>query len=299
LPKHTSALARLTIVALLLTGCQTAQTTAEAERPPSATVSPLQPPRLGWPGADDTGVPDGSPLHRAGSMTVTKDGTVLEGLEIHGELVIQANDVLVRSTRVRGQAGRWGIIQRQGFSGLTVQDAEIFGNGTERTQFGVLNQGGMLTVRRVDIHTISNGILTSQGLVEDSYLHDPKYFEGDHTDMIMTTGGMPPGGRLVIRGNSVINNLAQTSAIALFQDFGVVRDVLIEDNFLAGGGYALYGGEGEKGKTSSVKVVDNVFSRQVWPQSGRYGPVAYFEPDGPDNEWRGNIWDDGTPISRP
>ncbi|WP_345394536.1 hypothetical protein [Nonomuraea salmonea] len=85
-----------------------------------------------------------------------------------------------------------GILQREGRTGLTVEDTEVFGNGKQRTQFGILNQGKMITIRRVDIHTISNGISTDQGLIEDSYVHDPKYFKDDHTDMIMSTGSAAP-----------------------------------------------------------------------------------------------------------
>ncbi len=271
--------------------------TNQPTKVPSSTPKPTQtatpPPTGGFPGASTTGVPSGVSLKQSKSITVTKDGTVIDGLEVHGEINVEADDVTIRNTRLAAAPGDWGIIQRNGHSGLTVEDSEIFGDGKERTQFAILNQGADLTVRRVDIHTISNGILTEQGLVEDSYLHDPKYFSGDHTDMIMCTSGPPSGAKLVIRNNTVINTLEQTGAIALFQDFGVVRNVTVEGNFLAGGGYSLYGGAGSKGTSSNIKVVGNVFSRDVWAKGGYNGPVAYWDKNGPGNEWKDNVWEDG------
>ncbi|MGW4638065.1 DUF4082 domain-containing protein [Sphaerisporangium sp. NPDC004334] len=274
--------------------------TRQPTREPSATPKPTQtttpPPAGGFPGAGDTGVPSGVSLKDSKSITVTKDGTVIDGMEVKGEINVEADDVTIRNTRVAAAPGDWGIIQRSGHSGLTVEDTEVFGDGKQRTQFGILNQGGDLTVRRVDIHTISNGILTEQGLIEDSYIHDPKYYSGDHTDMIMCTSGPPSGAKLVIRGNTVVNTLEQTGAVALFQDFGVVRNVTVEGNFLAGGGYTVYGGAGSKGTSSNIKVVGNVFSKDVWAKGGYNGPVAYWDKGGAGNEWKNNVWEDGKTV---
>ncbi|ETK34338.1 right-handed parallel beta-helix repeat-containing protein [Microbispora sp. ATCC PTA-5024] len=287
----------------LVSGCQAATSDTggrppEKTRPaasPSARV-PASPEAREWPGPDTTGVPPGTPLRPSGSIRVTREGTVIDGLDVHGEISVEADDVTIRNTRVRGIPGWWGILQRQGFSGLTVQDVEIFGNGRERTQFGILNQGGMITVRRADIHTISNGISTEQGLIEDCYVHDPKLYKGDHIDMIMSSGPPAPGTQLIIRHNTAVNTLDQTGAISLFQDFGVVHDVTVQDNLLAGGGWSLYAGAGVKGTSSNVKVIGNVFSRKVWPKGGQAGPVAYWDAHGPGNVWQGNKWDDGRPV---
>ncbi|MBO3746962.1 hypothetical protein J5X84_12870 [Streptosporangiaceae bacterium NEAU-GS5] len=283
-------------LAVLLAGCSAATSSA----PPTPRPAPSKeasPKRLAWPGPSNTGVPDGVVLKPSGSIKVTVPGTVIEGMDVHGEIEVMADDVVVRNTRVRGVEGWWGILQRQGYSGLTVEDTEIFGNGRQRTQFGILNQGVMITVRRVDVHTISNGISTEQGLVEDSYFHDPKYYKDDHVDMIMSSGPPADGTKLVIRHNTAINTLDQTGAISLFQDFGVVRDVTVQNNLMAGGGWAFYAGAGVKGVSSNIKVIGNVFSRRVWPKGGSAGPVAYWDANGPGNEWRGNHWEDGGEVS--
>jgi hypothetical protein len=291
---------RVAVVAVLalLTGCSAATPVTVAPKTPAAISSkPASPKPLTWPGPDDTGVPAGVTLRPSGSVKVTVPGTVLDGLDVRGEIEVMADDVTIRNTRVRGIEGWWGILQRQGYSGLTVEDTEIFGNGRQRTQFGILNQGMMITVRRVDVHTISNGISTEQGLIEDSYFHDPKFYKDDHIDMIMSSGPPAEGMQLIIRHNTAINTLDQTGAISLFQDFGVVHNVTVENNLLAGGGWTFYGGAGTKGLSSNIKVIGNVFSRRVWPKGGSAGPVAYWDAKGPGNVWRGNRWEDGGEVS--
>jgi hypothetical protein len=257
-------------------------------------VSPTtsKPPSNGtFPGPGDTGVPDGVTLTKSGALEITKDGTVIDGLEVTGDITVDADNVTIKNTRVKGQSDYWGIIQRAGHTGMTVEDTEVFGNGKVRTQFGILNEGKMITIRRVDVHTISNGIATDQGLVEDSYVHDPKYYATDHTDMIMAMDTADPGTQLIIRHNTVINTLDQTGAVALFQDFGVIKNVTIENNLLAGGGYAIYGGAGNKGMSSNIKITGNVFSRRVWPNGGSAGALAYWDANGPGNVWKDNTWE--------
>ncbi|WP_171074922.1 right-handed parallel beta-helix repeat-containing protein [Nonomuraea basaltis] len=290
---------------VLLSGCQGsgAQEKPVVTQPPATAASksgsapPSKPPEQGWPGPDNTGVRKGLKLRKSGPIRVTKSGTVIDGVEVTGYITVEADNVTIRNTRVRGTKGWWGILQREGRDGLKVEDSEIFGNGKQRTQFGILNQGKMITVRRVDVHTISNGILTQQGVIEDSYVHDPKYYSGDHTDMIMSTGPPAAGTELIIRHNTVINTLDQTGAVALFQDFGVVKNVTVEGNLLAGGGWSLYAGAGAKGKSSNIKVIDNVFSRKVWPKGGSAGPVSYWDSDGVGNLWRGNTWENGETVT--
>jgi hypothetical protein len=131
------------------------------------------------------------------------------------------------------------------------------------------------------------------GLIEDNYVHDPKYFDKDHTDMIMSEGGAPAGTTLTIRHNTAVNTLNQTGAIALFADWGPQHDVVVENNLLVGGGYSLYGGATG---SNNLRIANNVFSKRVWPNGGYYGPVAHWDKTGSGNVWQGNRWEDGTPV---
>src|SRR5918999_1778498 len=176
-----------------------------AEATGRLTASPYPAGPDGWPSAASTGVPAGVRLIVRGSIKVTRPGTVVNAMDVRGEIEVVADNVTIRNSRVGNPGGMWGIIQREGYSGLTVQNSEIRGDGVRQMQYGILNQGGMITVRRADISVISNGIQTDHGLIEDSYFHDPKYFPGDHTDMIMSTGGPPARRALVGRHNTPIN----------------------------------------------------------------------------------------------
>ncbi len=247
-----------------------------------------------FPNASNTGVPAGHTLTiHNGTLTVDKAGTVIDGLEVHGDINVTANDVIIRNSRVLNR-GDWGIIQRQGVHGLQVLDTDVHGNGTDRLQFAVLNEGGMVTIQRCNFSVTSDPISTSSGLITDNYVHDPKYFAGDHIDMLQSDAGPPAGQQLIVRHNTFINTVDQTSALALFQDFGVQHDAIIDGNLLAGGGYALYGGDGNKGTPYNIKVTNNVFSRQVFPNSGQYGPVAYWNRNGSGNVWQNNVWQNTT-----
>jgi hypothetical protein len=274
-----------------------ASASAKASASPSTSAKPKPSTRptpqagpAGWPNAGNTGVPAGHRLTSSGAVRVTKPGTVIDGLDVHGDISVEANNVTIRNTRIV-TAGTWAIIQRTGFSGLTVQDCDIHGDGTHQLQFGVFNIGGRLTIARNDISVISDGISTSDGLIVDNYLHDPKLFPGDHVDMIQSDSGPGGGGSLTVRHNTLINTLEQTSALALFQDFGVQHDAVIENNLMAGGGYALYAGAGAKGRSYNIKVINNVFSRQVFKNGGYWGPAAYWD-GGAGNVWQSNVWAD-------
>lgn len=261
-----------------------------------------------FPNADTTGVPDGVELTtRNGPIDVRDDGAVLENLlVVDGPIEVYANNVTIRNVRITNQSQEvtWGISQREGFSGLVVEDSEIFGNPDTPHKFAsaISNHGGMITVRRLEAHTITDGIVTRHGLLEDNYLHSPRYFPEDHTDMIQANGGPADGLSLEIRNNVVINTEDQTAAIFL-QDFTgheniPVQNVLIEDNYLAGGGYTIYGGgmADEGHDPANIVIRNNVFAREVYPDSGRWGPSAYFDESAPGNEWSGNVWDDGDEV---
>lgn len=243
-----------------------------------------------FPQAATTGLRAGVRLKATSStsLRIRKAGTVVDGADIRGEISVEANNVTIKNSRVIN-VGDWGIVQREGANGLVVEDSEIRGNGKDRMQYAILNLSGAITILRNNISAVSDAISTNVGRIEDNYLHDPVYFDGDHTDMIQSNSGPPAGQQLVIRHNTVINTLEQTSAVALFEDFGVQHDALIEGNLLAGGAYALYGGAGEKGTTYNIKVIGNVFSREVYPTGGQYGPVAHWD-DGSGNVWQGNVW---------
>jgi hypothetical protein len=230
---------------------------------------------------------------QTGNLSIYDDGAVIENIDLTGSIDVYADNVTIRRSRVSG-TNWWGIQLRGEFTNLTIEDCDIFGNGVQQMQYGIKSLGGFITVRRNDVHTISDGIDTPQGLIEDNYVHDPVFFDGDHNDMIVSEGGMPAGGSLTIRHNTVINTLDQTGAIALFADWGPQHDVTVENNLVAGGGYTVYAGATG---SSNLRFLNNVFSKRVFPNGGFWGPVAHWNAGGTGNVWQGNTWEDGTPVN--
>ncbi|WP_248961942.1 right-handed parallel beta-helix repeat-containing protein [Sphaerisporangium perillae] len=263
-------------------------------RQPEARPSPTSD---GFPSAATTGLRPGVALKKVGEVTVLKPGAVVENLEVHGKLNIKADNVTVRNVRVIGE-GDWSIIQAEGASGAVIENCEISGDGVVKAQWGVLNQGGDITVRRANIHTVSNSVGTDHGLIEDSYMHDFKEYPGDHVTGPQINGSPQKGLSLTIRHNTILNQISQTSAISIYQDFSRAHDVLIERNLLGGGGYTLYGGQGKFGTPTDIRVIGNVFTRRLFPKGGFWGPVTYFDAKGKGNRFEGNVWEGtGEPVS--
>jgi hypothetical protein len=112
----------------------------------------------------------------------------------------------------------------------------------------------------------------------------------EHNDGIGVNAGSTS---LVIDHNTVLDPLDQTCAICLFSDFGQVQNVTIENNLLAGGDYALYGGlSGNEGASSTpgVRITGNVFSTVYFRGGGTFGPAAHVWAG---DVWSGNTWVDG------
>ncbi|MCW2881886.1 MAG: hypothetical protein JWQ95_5986 [Sphaerisporangium sp.] len=293
----------LLVASIVLSGAATAgctRGTADDGRAPlPGHTPPSESPKAkdDFPSAETTGLRPGPSLRKVGEVNVLRPGAVVENLEVHGKLNIKADNVTVRNVRVIGE-GDWSIIQAKGASGAVIEDCEISGDGVVRAQWGVLNQGGDITVRRANIHTVANSIGTGQGLIEDSYMYDFKKYPGDHVTGPQINGSPEKGQTLTIRHNTILNQISQTSAISIYQDFSRAHDVLIERNLLGGGGYTIYGGKGKFGTPTNIRIVGNVFTRRLFPKGGFWGPLAYFDAKGQGNLFENNVWEGtGEPIA--
>jgi hypothetical protein len=249
------------------------------------------PSSCGYPDATNTGVPTGTTLTASGDVTVTTNGAVISELDIRGAIDVLASNVTIQKLRIVN-SGTWGIIVRSGSKNVTIQDVEIHGvdGASGEMQYAVLDQtdGQEVHITRANFSNCSDCVQGDATLLEDSYIHDFGFVDGDHTDGFQSNGG----GGAVIRHNTIFLQLGQTGAISLFQDFGVQANDTIANNLIAGGGYTIYGGDGTKGQSSHICIVNNRFSRIFYPDSGFFGPAAYFDSSGTGNFWHGNLWDD-------
>jgi hypothetical protein len=239
-------------------------------------------------------------------MAVRKNGLVIRGWDITGSLDIYANDVTVIDTKITSDSW-WGINLRPGFSGLRVLHSTITavpGTGPDNggVDYAVSNMGGSsIEVGWCDVSVFGDALSMGQGNLHDNYVHDIAPFvnlggEWQHTNAVISGGGNT--GHLAIRHNTLLNETSlkqgASGSIGLFADVGVVRNVTVDDNWIAGGAYALYGGD--TGATG-IRVTNNVFSTQYHPAAGGYGVVAHWNHEGAGNVWRDNRMSDGRLVT--
>ena len=131
-------------------------TQAPAPTTPAPAPTTQAPPASsgGFPNASNTGVPAGVSLKPSGSITVTQNGAVLDGLDVSGSIRVQANNVTIKRTRIRNSGGQ-AITVSPSTSGTLIEDVEIDGRGNSDGSSAIGDSN--YTVRRVNIHHFGEG----------------------------------------------------------------------------------------------------------------------------------------------
>jgi hypothetical protein len=231
-----------------------------------------------FPNATNTGVPAGTNLTAyTGPMTITTDGTVIDGKIINGTLRVMADNVVIKNSQVN-YTGWWGI-DAEGANNFTVQDSDIVGPGySGDSNAGILGSG---TFVRNDISKSENGIVLQDGSskVIANYVHDLQDSAADpHYDGISVQGGQDG---VLIEGNTVFGR--DTSDVFIKNDFGPINNVTVNANYLAGDpGMTLYvDGRADGGPITNVSVTNNYMEK---------GGFDYFSIDNSDPVISGNIY---------
>lgn len=230
-------------------------------------VSP-RPIPSGFPTPATTGVPDGVQLRPSGGLEITQDGTVIDGLDIDGRVVIEANNVVIRNSRITSNA-HLVVELEQGYSGLLIEDTRIRGVGSCSAGIAYSNY----TARRVHITGCSDGAkMFSNTLFEDSYISNRYRVNGvSHNDGIQSSGGFG----ITIRGNTILGSYQMsTSAIKVTAGQSNMGNVLIENNYLSGGAYTLYTTIKDGRSASDVTVRNNVFDQDGWLYGWRSNKIS-------------------------
>ncbi len=221
------------------------------------------------PGAGNTGVPPGTQLTSTGGMRITQANTVVDAKDISGSVVIEADNVTIRRSKIHGDAGDdYAVYVRSG--SVRVVDSEISG-----AQNGIA--GDSWSASRVNIHGLTDdGVkLGSNVTLEDSWIHDLTPSADSHSD----GGQMQSGVRnLVVDHNTIDMGTGRSnSALFLAPDLGPSSPgpVSIRGNWLNGGNYTLYCVDGGDGRyfVDNISITSNRFG----PDS-QYGPVKVNVP---------------------
>ena len=233
------------------------------------------------PGPDNTGVPKGTVLKPSGSIQVTTDGAVIEDLDIQGEVQILADNVTIRRCRIT--SGDYYPIRYfdNDNVGLLVEDTEIIGTSADVTAGLSFSN---YTARRVNVHGAADGFKADENvLIEHCWIHDLGNYPDQHNDGVQSTHGL----NVHIRHNRIEG--ASNACVQTGDESGQTTDLVIECNWLSGGGYSL---NLRGDMPTGTQVLRNRFTGD-WG----YGPWTF---DDPDPTVVGNVLDsDGSPIEYP
>ena len=236
----------------------------------------------GWPGPATTGVPAGQVYSRtvSGGLTITRDGTVVDGWRVSGGIDVKASNVVIRNSYVTNDAGGvsgTGVVTIYPGASATVTDSTL--DGSNSTHACVWHAGQSMVVKRIDCQRVNDGIFTwpiatggdgsgDNFTIEDSWLHSfTTQAANGHIDGFQSVGTKHG----VFRHNTVDVSQNQNSAFSIYDERKNTSDVLVQDNLMTGGGFAIYAYHaGGPYSLTNVRFVDNVFS------NAHYGCVGYW-----------------------
>jgi hypothetical protein len=207
-----------------------------------------------YPDASTTGVPAGVVLTPSETLEISEPGTVIDGYEVNGIILVHASNVTIRNTRVVG-TGYWSILVDDGLSGVVIEDSEIAGQETTHGTEGSNGIMGPATVQRCEITGVENGITPGAGsVIRDNYIHDlGAPGEDPHIDGIQIDGNLS---NITIEHNRILSK--DTSAVMIDNYFGPISHIVVTGNYLAGGAYTVYSdGQFEGGQISDVQFTYN------------------------------------------
>lgn len=253
------------------------------------------------PGASNTGVPAGTLLTQYnGNLTITTPGTVIDKMDIHGFVVINAANVTIKRSIIRGGTTTTNRallkISDSNASNFLVEDTTIVPEFPDVHLDGVkVSKSG--TFRQVDVSGTVDGIVVFGDNVNvvNSWLHgfvryasDPNQGGGpSHDDAMMVQAGTG-----VTITNSTLEG-ASNSAVMITQDAGITKNLSISNNWLDNGACTLNYGNGGAYKTGMV-ANNNRFGRH----QTNAGCAIIRRTSSSDLVPLGNVWDDnGAPIA--
>ena len=213
------------------------------------------------------GVSKSLTLKASAALTITTDGTVIDGLAVHGMIFIMANNVTIRNSSVTAAAYS-AVAVKSGYHGVVIDHVTVNGLGFS----GVAGSAGVSGASRVtncDISGVENGVVaTGSSYVGANHIHDLAAPGSPHYDGVQMDGGQHD---TTIENNLIdLRNWGQTSAVMIDNDFGPVSNVTVRNNRLIGAGYTLY----VDGQFSSVDHISGVVVANNRFSGGAFGDIV-------------------------
>jgi hypothetical protein len=315
--------ALLALVVSVVTGAGAASPQPTYHPPVKQTNCFPAPHKCGFPDRTNTGVSPGVSLKPSGSITITKPGTVVSGLDVTGTIKIGAENVTIENTRVTqnttcgptAACGNYAIGIGPGLRGVKISHVETRSAPGLTCQQDIRNTGSIVTIEATYLHACDGNVYAvGPTLIKDSFGLAKIGISTDHVENVYFNET-----NLKVIHDTLKNPVHQTAVI--FGNSGGGTEVpdcsnrlTVLRSLLAGGGYTLYPCAHAAGPGSSyLNVQGNHFARcktkeiyepagghhpcaggfdssGYYPNSGSYGIASsYFTEMA---TWRGNVWDD-------
>ncbi len=222
------------------------------------------------PNPSCTGVPAGIGLRRLAnnnvdhdSYQVTTAGAVLDGVHVPGNVLVKANNVVIRNSRIDGLV--LGEFQGTHYT-YTITNSEVGPNSGCLSAHGITDSHYVAS--GVYVHNISTAFQISgdgEVTIKDSYARSCSN-GSDHSSNIQSFDVHNARNVLIVHNTFEERGIADFSAPVFLHDpHGTITNVSVIDNLLAGGTYSL------QLKDSNGKLV--VKGNQIVNNSWSFGPV--------------------------
>lgn len=219
------------------------------------------------PGPGNTGVPAGTALKvMDGNLTITTPGATYSGLDIHGFVSVQAPDVTIKDSIIRGGVAPADIglvtVTDSSATNFLIEDSELVPMDPSVQIDGI--KGWNYTALRVDIHGTTDGakMYGPNATIENSdihglvtYAHDPDQGgKPSHNDGVQILSGT----NLKIIGNTIEGG--SNTALMITQDHGTTSNVVFDNNWVSGGTCSVNMTPKPLGSLNAITMDNNIFT---------------------------------------
>lgn len=225
--------------------------------------------RIATASASTTGVPSGTTLKvHNGDLNITTAGAIISGLDIRGLVKINAINVTIKNSIIRGRAlsAPAALINNLGGrSGLKIIDSELLPSTPSPDVNGIY--GYNFTATRVDIHGVIDAvhITGSNVTIADSWLHGNLHYSKDpnqggkpsHDDSIQ----IQKGSNIRVFGSTLSGS--HNAGVQITQDTGDVSNFTFTNNFADGGACTINVAQKSYGPIYGTVISDNKFGRNT------------------------------------
>ena len=279
----------------------TTPTTSPVTAPAPISPVTLAPAKSsGWPDGSNTGVPAGTSLTPSPGLTITTSGTVIDKLDIAGDVVVRASNVTIKNSRISGRIDNG---DQNAYKNTLIQRVEIIGPYDATKDGGIAGVGFTgFTCDGCNVRGWGKGFgMSADVTIKNSWVHDIVVFGdpangGSHNEAILSLGGT---------NLTVLNNRLDagdqpnvSASLALYSQWEAYNNVLVQGNLFDGGGYCVYAGLGGSYGASNTKFINNTFGTKYSPRCGWYDAAVAYDPNN-GNQWTGNVMQTGEVVGTP